>query len=180
MKSAIKSAFPKSVFGVASSRVQASRIVNHLANAGFSRDNISVLLPDEGVRRDGAIEEGGMPREKGTRAAEFVPGRMAGMGAFPLPRFNHFMAGGPFGGMLSGAAVAPAGPEVTKDYYDRSVDGHLLICLRADEWGKAEAARKIFQAMGASNVTLAGADASRLFAKAFLRFESEMKAESIS
>lgn len=101
-----------SVFGVASSRLQASCIVNHLADAGFTRDHISVLFPDTGGR--------------------FAAGNC------------------------------------------RNPTASLLIRLRAGGWHEAQAARKIFQTMGASNITLGGEKAARFLTVRFHASDSEM------
>ncbi len=51
-------------------------------------------------------------------------------------------------------------------------DGQVLICLRAIPWRDADAARKILQAMGATNITLSGEKASRLIARSFNQFDA--------
>jgi hypothetical protein len=165
----------KSVFGVASSRIQASRIINHLTNAGFSRDDISVSISDRDGR-DGCVndEDGTIP-ENGTSAmgVGFIPRRLAGAAAFPPRRFKNFRAGGPISGVWCGAAVAPASLENMDHHQSSSLDDHLLICLQADDWREADAARKIFHAMGASNITVGGEKALRLLTQTFQRFEAE-------
>ena len=42
----------KSVFCLAQDEVQASNIVENLKNAGFSNNDISVLLPDKSTTRE--------------------------------------------------------------------------------------------------------------------------------
>jgi hypothetical protein len=171
MRTMINSTARRSVFGVASSRIQASRIVNHLANAGFSRDDISVSIPE----RDGRDGFGATAMGLGC-----IPGRFAGAAAFPPPHFKNFMAGGPISGVLCGAAIAPASLENMDHHQCGSVEDHLLICLHADDWREADAARKIFQAMGATNVTVGGENASRLLTQAFQRFEAEAELQACS
>ena len=166
----------KSVFGVALSRIQASRIINHLANAGFSREDISVSFPDRDAR-DGIANENGTIPGNGTMATGlgFMPGRLAGAEAVPQPRFKDFMAGGSISGVLCGAAIAPASLE-NMDYRQGScTDDHMLICLLADDWREADAARKIFQAMGAANITVGGEKASQLLTQTFQRFEAGLE-----
>jgi len=53
----------KSVFCISRDEAQACRIVENLQNAGFSNNDISVLLPDKTGTRDFA-------HEKGTKAPE--------------------------------------------------------------------------------------------------------------
>jgi hypothetical protein len=147
----------KSVFGVASSHFQADRIVNHLADAGFSRNSISVVVPGQSARH-GACKRGWMSGNK--TAAD--GGQLA-----PL-RFDPFMAGGSLtGGVLGVAAVAPASLKSGPARACSGADDPVLICLRANAWREAEAARKIFQAMGASNISLGCEEAFRLLAETF-------------
>jgi hypothetical protein len=170
----------KSVFGVASSRIQASRIVNHLANAGFSRDDISVSFPDRDVRSALVNDENGTIRGNGTMAMGLSSEWLGGAGAFPLPRFKNFMAGGPISGVLCGASIAPASLENMDYHQGSSVEDHWLICLQADDWREADAARKIFQAMGASNITVGGEKASRLLTQTFQCLEAEAELPAFS
>jgi hypothetical protein len=134
-----------SVFGVASSRLQANRIVNHLANAGFARDDISVLFPDSD-------------------------------GGFPGLDLNYFRAGGSSGGVW-GCGTAPGLKAAGRDN-NRCEDANLLIWLRTAGWREADAARKIFQVMGASNITLGGEKASRFLAGQLHILDREMTGES--
>jgi hypothetical protein len=158
----MNSAVRKSVFGVASSRIQASRIVNHLANAGFSRDDISVSISGQDM------------------GLGLIPGRFTGAEALPASRFENFMAGGPISGVLGGASIAPASLENMNHRHGNRADDHLLICLQADDCREADAARKIFQAMGATNITVGGEKASRLLGQTFQRFEAEPELQSFS
>jgi hypothetical protein len=156
----MKSAFKQSVFGLASSPIHVSRIVNHLVNAGFSRDDISVLQPEHGGRCDAEVDLG-------------LPNRWpASAGMFPDVSYDQFRAGGPTSGVLCVATVASVSPG--------AAERQLLICLQASEWREAEAARKIFQVLGASNITLGGEKASHLLAQSFQRFEAGFELQPIS
>ena len=170
----------KSVFGVASSRIQARRIVNHLANAGFSRDDISVTFPDRDIQGGFADDEDGTIPGRGTMAAGLLPEWSASADAFPPRRSKNFMAGGPIGGVLCGAAIAPASLENLDHHSSSRAGDHLLICLHAVDWREADAARKIFQAMRATNITVGGENASRLLMQAFQRFEAEAELQAFS
>jgi hypothetical protein len=170
----MKSTFKQSVFGLASSPIHASRIINHLVNAGFSRDDISVLQPEHSGRcnveddHSGAISGGGM-----AEVDLGLPNRWpASTGMFPNSGFDQFTAGGPISGVLCVATVASASPEAAENNRHRLAECQLLICLQANEWREAEAARRIFQALGASNITLGGEKASHLLARSFQRFEA--------
>jgi hypothetical protein len=178
----MKSTFKPSVFGLASSPIHASRIVNHLVNAGFSRDGISVLQPEHSGRCDvvddhpDAISDGRM-MEVDMGLPDNWP---ASTGMFPNSGFDQFKAGEPIRGVLCGATVASASPGAAKNNRHRIAERQLLICLQANEWRVAEAARKIFQALGASNVTLGGEKASHLLAQSFQRFEAGFELQPVS
>jgi hypothetical protein len=170
----MKSTFKQSVFGLATSPIHASRIVNHLVNAGFSRDDISVLQSEHSSRCDveddhpGAILGGGM-----AEADLGLPNRWpASTRMFPRPCFHQFRAGEPISGVLCVATVASASPD--------SAERPLLICLQANERREAEAVRKIFQSLGASNITLGGEKASHLLAQSFQRFEAAFEPQAVS
>jgi hypothetical protein len=153
----------KSVFGVASSHFEADRIVNHLADAGFSRNSISVVVPGKSARRD-ACKRGWM---SGSDVSAGDGGQLA------PPRFDPFMAGGSLtGGVLGVAAVAPASLKPGTARACSGADDPVLICLRANAWREAEAARKIFQAMGASNISLGCEEAFRLLAETFQQYDA--------
>src|SRR5256885_16239562 len=107
----------KSVFCLTQTEGQAARIVEDLKSAGFSNNDISVLLPDKAGTRDFA-------HEKGTKAPEGAVtgagtggvlggalGWLAGVGAFAIPGLGPFIAAGPVMAALSGApgGAAPSG-----------------------------------------------------------------------
>lgn len=120
------------VFGLANSRDHADRIITRLQTAGFSNNEISVLLADkEGTtRRDlppgevpprkdlNAPKKGTLTTEKHTKAPEGgvtgaltggviggAIGLLAGIGAIALPGLGAFIAAGPLLAALSGAGV---------------------------------------------------------------------------
>jgi hypothetical protein len=82
------------------------------------------------------------------------------------------------GPVLKTSELAPASLENMDHHQSSSVDDHLLICLQADDWREADAARKIFHAMGASNITVGGEKASRLITQTFQRFEAEAELQA--
>jgi hypothetical protein len=102
------------VFCIAQSVEQAELIVDRLKTAGFSNNDISVLLPDKSGTKDFA-------HEKHTKAPEgaavggttgfgvgAVLGWLAGIGSLAIPGVGPFIAAGPIMGALSGAAVGAA------------------------------------------------------------------------
>src|SRR5438105_14106618 len=104
----------KSIFCRTRDEGQACTIVDNLKAAGFSNNDISVLLPDKAGTRDFA-------HEKGTKAPEGAVtgagtggvlggalGWLAGVGALAVPGRRAFIAAGPIMAALSGAAVGAA------------------------------------------------------------------------
>ncbi len=190
----------KTVFGVASSRIQANRIVDHLANAGFEPEDISVMFPDSNELGRGTQESpasaavgNGTALQIGLAVGGAI-GWLAGLDTFSAPGVGHFIAGGPLGlilGAAGGTSSASRGVQqalvglgmrrhAANLYQDRLKEGQILICLQTDEWRQADAARKIFQAMGASNISISGSRASRLLKRAFSRVVKRSRNPSAS
>src|SRR5258705_9694485 len=104
----------KAVFALTRDEGQACTIVDNLKAAGFSNNDISVLLPDKAGTRDFA-------HEKGTKAPEGAVtgagtggvlggalGWLAGVGALAIPGLGPFIAAGPILAALSGVGVGGA------------------------------------------------------------------------
>jgi hypothetical protein len=124
--------------------------INGLKDAGFSGNDISLLMPDRGQAR--ALAE-----ETGTRAGEGaatgliaggvlggLAGWLVGVGALAIPAVGPFIAAGAFATALGGAAIgagvgAIAGalvgmgiPEEEARYYEQEVrGGRTLVAVRA-------------------------------------------------
>ncbi|HWI59351.1 MAG TPA: DUF2382 domain-containing protein [Bacillota bacterium] len=170
-----KSTGKKSVFCLARDEAQASRIVDDLKSAGFSNNDISVLLPDKGSTREFA-------HEKNTKAPEGaitgvgaggvlggVLGWLAGIGALAIPGVGPFIAAGPIAAALSGAAVgATAGgivgtlvgmgiPEYeAKRYESRLKEGRILLSVHSDNADETRRAKEIFERDGAEDIASSG------------------------
>ena len=192
--SAPKQGSKKSVFGVANSRIHANRIVDHLTNAGFDRGAISILFPGGNPDQGGAAETSpsAFPAGRTVQIGLAVGGAigwLAGLDAFSVPGFGHLIAAGPLCTILS---TSPAGPVAAHGvkraledlglhrnsarlYQDQVRDGQILICLQTNEWREAEAARKVFLAMGAANISISGPKASGLLKRAFSRVARRME-----
>src|SRR5512138_1034560 len=103
-----------SVFCLARDEGQASRIVDDLRAAGFSNNDISVLLPDKGSTREFAHEKGTKAPEGAVTGASTggvlggVLGWLVGVGALAIPGLGPFIAAGPIMAALSGAAIGAA------------------------------------------------------------------------
>jgi hypothetical protein len=165
----------KSVFCLARDENQAARIVEDLKAAGFSNNDISVLLPDKGSTKEFA-------HEKGTKAPEGavtgvgtggvvggVLGWLAGIGALAIPGLGPFIAAGPIMAALSGAAVgATAGgligalvgmgiPEYeAKRYESRLREGRILLSVHSENSDETKRAKEIFERAGAEDIATAG------------------------
>lgn len=165
----------KSVFCLAQDEAQASRIVEDLRVAGFSNNDISVLLPDKGSTRDFAIEKGTKAPEGAITGAGTggvlggALGWLAGIGALAIPGLGPFIAAGPIMAALSGAAVgATAGgligtlvgmgiPEYeAKRYEARLKEGRILFSVHAEDSDRVKAAKEIFERDGAEDIATAG------------------------
>ena len=109
----------KAVFCIAKNLEQAELIVDQLKLAGFSNNDISVLLPDKSGTQDFA-------HEKHTKAPEgaaiggatgigvgAVLGWLAGIGSLAIPGVGPLIAAGPIMGALGGAAVGAATGSIT-------------------------------------------------------------------
>ena len=165
----------KSVFCLAKDEGQAIRIVDQLKSAGFSNNDISVLLPDKGSTKEFA-------HEKGTKAPEGAAagagtggvlggalGWLAGIGALAIPGVGPFIAAGPIMAALSGAAVGAAAggligtlvgmgiPEYeAKRYQSRLKEGRVLISVHSDNPDQTKRAKEIFERAGAEDIATAG------------------------
>src|SRR5271155_6254878 len=91
----------KAVFCIAKSEEQAVHIVNQLKEAGFSNNDVSVLLPDRAGSRDFAHEqhtkapEGAATGAVAGGVAAGVLGWLGGIGSPPIPRGWPPIAAGP-------------------------------------------------------------------------------------
>jgi hypothetical protein len=165
----------KSVFCLARDEAQAITIVDNLRAAGFSNNDISVLLPDKGSTRE-------FSHEKGTKAPEGAAtgagtggvlggalGWLAGIGALAIPGLGPFIAAGPIMAALSGAAVGAAAggligtlvgmgiPEFeAKRYEGRLREGRILISVHSDNSDQTKRAKEIFERGGAEDIATAG------------------------
>ena len=165
----------KSVFCIATSRLQADLIVEQLKNANFSNNDISALFADKGTTRDFA-------HEKNTKAPEGAVtgavtggvvggalGWIAGIGALAIPGVGPFIAAGPIIAALSGAAIGAAGggiaggliglgiPELEAKRYEGKIkEGNILISVHTDNSAEISRAKDIFTKAGAQDICTTG------------------------
>jgi len=165
----------KSVFCIARDEVQACQIVDELKAAGFSNNDISVLLPDKRGTRDFAYEKGTKAPEGAATGAGTggvlggALGWLAGIGALAIPGLGPFIAAGPIMAALSGAAVGAAAggiagaligmgiPEYEAKRYEGKVkEGNILISVHSDNSDETRRAKETFERNNAQDIATAG------------------------
>src|ERR1700694_3366095 len=163
------------VFGIYKSSVQAEQAVDRIAAAGFSHNDISVLLPDTKSSKEFA-------HEKNTKAPEGTTtgvttggivggtlGLLAGIGALAIPGLGPFIAAGPIMGALAGLGVGGAVgglvgalvgmgiPEYeAKRYEGRVKDGGVLLSVHCDTSEQIKRARDLLKETGAQDIASTG------------------------
>jgi hypothetical protein len=165
----------RAVFCIAKNIDQAEIIVDRLKLAGFSNNDISVLLPDKSGTKDFA-------HEKHTKAPEgaaiggvtgigvgAILGWLAGIGSLAIPGVGPFIAAGPIMGALSGAAVGAATGGLTgslvglgipeyeaKRYEGKIVGGSALISVHTESTEALSQAKDIFEKSDAEDISSTG------------------------
>lgn len=167
------------VFGIYSSGDHAERAVDTLLNAGFTNQDISVLLADTRSTRDFAhTKETKAPEGTATGATTGgviggALGVLVGVGALAIPGLGPFIAAGPImaglaglgvGGAVGGLVGALVGlgiPEYeAKRYEGRVKNGGTLLSVHCDTSGQIERAKDILKATGAEDIASSGEAAS--------------------
>jgi len=157
---------------------QAELIIDNLRKAGFSGNDISVLMADKTGTRDFAHQNSTKAPEgaaSGAGAGLVVGGALgwlAGIGALAIPGLGPLIAAGPIMAALSGAAVvgtlggvtgALVGmgiPEFEARQYEGKVKaGSCLISVHSEDSNETKRAKEIFERAGANDIT-AGSEAS--------------------
>ncbi|HWJ40349.1 MAG TPA: hypothetical protein VNT29_04430, partial [Candidatus Limnocylindrales bacterium] len=159
----------------AKSEEQATQIVNQLKEAGFSNDDVSVLLPDRAGSRDFAHEHHTKAPE-GAAAGAVAGGVMAGVfgwlvgiGTVAIPGVGPLIAAGPILAALSGAAAGGAVgglagglvglgiPEYEAKQYEGKVkNGNILISVHTEDSKERSIAKKIFDRAHADDISYTG------------------------
>lgn len=171
------------VFGIYGTYAGVESGVDSLVSAGFRREDISVLMPENVGSKDFA-------HEKGTKAPEGAAtgagtggvlggalGVLAGVGLLAIPGLGPFIAAGPIMAGLAGLGVGAAVggiaggligmgiPEYeAKRYEGRVKEGGILLSVHSDssEWTKR--AKEILERTGAQDISSTG-EASSDYAK---------------
>ena len=185
----------KSVFCIATNRIQAEQIVERLKFANFSNNDISALFADKGTSHDFA-------HEKSTKAPEGAAtgagtggvvggalGWIAGIGALAIPGVGPFIAAGPIIAALSGAAIGAtvggiAGgliglgiPEIEAKRYEGKIkQGNILISVHTENSGEIARAKDIFTKAAAQDICTTGESSTPKESKAAERAAQQARA----
>jgi hypothetical protein len=138
-------------FAIFPSRSSAETALNALTSAGFSSQDVSVLMADKSGTRDFATEKNTKAPEGTTTGAGVggtiggTLGLLAGIGAIAIPGVGPLIAAGPvmetlaglgIGGTVGGIVGALVGmgiPEYeAKRYEGRVKDGGILVSVHCD------------------------------------------------
>jgi hypothetical protein len=163
------------VFGIYHTANQAERCVDDLLAAGFSNDDVSVLLPDNQGTKDFAHQKNTKAPE-GTTAGVTAGGAiggtlglLAGIGALAIPGVGPFIAAGPImaalagmgaggavGGLI-GALVGMGIPEYeAKRYEGRIKEGGVLLSVHCDTSEQITRAKDLLRHTGAQDISSTG------------------------
>lgn len=163
------------VYGIYQTRNQAERTVDDLLVAGFTNDDISVLLPDNQGTKDFAHEKNTKAPE-GTTAGVTAGGAiggtlglLAGIGALAIPGVGPFIAAGPIMGALAGLGVGGAVggligaligigiPEYEAQRYEGRIKaGGVLLSVHCDTSDQISRAKDLLKHTGAQDISSSG------------------------
>lgn len=161
----------KAIFCTAKTTSQAAQIVDRLKGAGFSRDDISVLMADQGGTKNFAVDNETKAPEgaaAGAGTGAVVGGGLgwlAGIGALAIPGLGPLIAAGPIMAALSGAAIGGALggltgaligmgiPEYEAQRYEGKIKGgQVLISVHSEDAEEKDRAMQIFEASGGEDI----------------------------
>lgn len=152
-----------SLFCLAPSHAQAERMVAALKAAGFSKDEISVMLPDHASARTRNPEEHAV-LVAGHDTAGVLDGTLAwidGISELSLPGETRFIAGGPIVAAMGGAGkggitaglVGLGLPDSEARRYDAKIrKDKILICVPASDADEVACVRAIFAQQGGEDL----------------------------
>jgi hypothetical protein len=163
------------VFGIYKTRGQAEQAVDRILAAGFSNNDISVLLPDNSSTKEFAHEKNTKAPEGATTgvaaggAVGGTLGLLAGIGALAIPGVGPLIAAGPIVGALAGvgvggvvggligALVGMGIPEYeAKRYEGRIKDGGILLSVHCDTSEEISRAKELLKQTGAEDIASSG------------------------
>jgi hypothetical protein len=162
----------KSAFCISRTDAQTAEIVSRLKQAGFSADDVSILIADKAGIRD-------LTTTKATKSPEGASagvavggvlggalGWLVGIGTLAIPGVGPFIAAGPLLAALSGAAVgATVGgltgalvgmgiPEYEAKVYEGKIrGGSSLIAVHCDTSEQIKMAKEVFEKCGGTDIS---------------------------
>ena len=162
-------------FAIFPSRAEAETAVNELTAAGFSSQDVSVLMADKSGTRDFATEKNTKAPE-GTATGAGVGGTiggtlglLAGIGALAIPGVGPLIAAGPImatlagvgvGGAVGGVVGALVGmgiPEYEAKRYEGMIrEGRALLSVHCDSSDWVKRAKELLESTGADQISSAG------------------------
>ena len=170
-------------YGLYREKAQVETAVDKMLAAGFRKEDISVLLPDNQGSKDFAHEKNTKAPEgttTGVAAGGAVGGTLgllAGIGAIAIPGLGPFIAAGPIMGALAGLGVGGAVgglvgalvgmgiPEYeAKRYEGRIKEGGILLSVHCDNSDWVKRAKNLLEQTGAEDISSTG-EASADYAK---------------
>jgi hypothetical protein len=162
-------------FAIFPSRSEAEIAVSQLTAAGFSSQDVSVLMADKAGTRDFATEKNTKAPEGTTTGAGVggtvggTIGLLAGIGAIAIPGVGPLIAAGPImatlaglgvGGAVGGVVGALIGmgiPEYeAKRYEGRVKDGGILVSVHCNSSDEVSRAKDILKGAGGDDVASSG------------------------
>jgi len=162
-------------FGIFPSRSDAEMAVNELTAAGFSNQDVSVLMADKEGTREFATEKNTKAPEGTTTGAGVggtvggTIGLLAGIGAIAIPGVGPLIAAGPImatlagvgiGGAVGGVVGALIGmgiPEYeAKRYEGRVKEGGILVSVHCESSEEVSRAKDILKRVGGEDVASSG------------------------
>jgi hypothetical protein len=165
----------KAVFGIYAAPAQAETAFNELLKAGFTSDDVSVLMPDRAGARP-------LVHEKETKAPEGTAtgattggviggalGVLVGLGTLAIPGIGPLLAAGPIvaglaglgaggavGGLIGGLVGLGIPEYEAKRYEGRVRQGAVLLSVHCETAGEVLRAKEVLTGSGASDVAAAG------------------------
>jgi hypothetical protein len=165
----------KAVFGIYSRRAAVENATDALIQGGFSKNDISVLLPENLGTKD-------IGTEKATKAPEGAAagastgaviggtlGLLAGIGLLAIPGVGPLIAAGPIMASLAGLGVGGAVGGFTgalvglgipeyeaKRYEGRVKDGGILLSAHCDTSDEVKRAKDIMERAGGEDISSTG------------------------
>lgn len=163
------------VFGIYKNSGLAESAVDRILAAGFSNNDISVLMPVGQSSKEFAHEKNTKAPEgttAGVTTGSVVGGALgllAGIGALAIPGVGPFIAAGPIMGALAGLGVGGAVggligalvgmgiPEYeAKRYEGRVKEGGVLLSVHCDTSDEISGAKDLLKDTGAEDIASAG------------------------